>query len=120
MIVRPRTRRSRRPIVLGAIVVVVLAMWAIMRRPAARQQLEAASRAVSERLATWRAVDLRPHAAQGESRPIDADTTADVEGFANATDDAGSPTEGVNAPEASARTGDEDGIPAFEESQATS
>jgi hypothetical protein len=117
MIIRPRTRRSLRPIVFGAIVVAALAMWAILRRPAARQRLEAASRDARERLATWRAQDLRPDAAQGESRPVDADTAADVEGFANPTDDAGSPATGVNAHDVAARTGDTDGVPAFEESQ---
>lgn len=117
MIVRPRTRRSRRPIVFGAIVVAALAIWAVLRQPAARQRLEAASRDARERLATWRAQDLRPDSAEGETRPVDARSTADAEGFANATDDAASPTEVVDAHDIAARTGDTDGTPAFEESQ---
>lgn len=109
MIVRPRTRRSRRPIVLGALVVVAVAVWAILRRPATRRRLEAGARQAREQFETWRAHDLRP----GTGTLDDATASdADVLAF-------GSPTDGTGRlPQDDIATGAAtDGVPAFEESQ---
>lgn len=110
MIVRPRAHRSRRPLVLGGIVVAVVAIWAIMRRPEVRHRLEVASREARERIATWRAQDLRP-----DEGWVDIDSThvvgstTDPQGFANVTDAAASETVIGGAAA--------DDVPAFEESQ---
>lgn len=116
LIVRPRPRRSRRPIVLGAIVVVALAIWAVMRRPAARHRLVIASRDARERFATWRAQDLRPEAGLDTNPARDARTTTDP-GLTNATDDAGTHVTAESPDDLTGQIPAADGIPAFEESQ---
>jgi hypothetical protein len=118
LVVRPRARRSRRPFILVGLVVAGLAIWAFLRRPDARQRLEAASQDARERLATWNAQDLRPGTPEAVNRPAEAsDTTTDVEGIANATDDAGVVTESARPNDLGTEGPDTDGIPAFEESQ---
>lgn len=100
LIMRPKSSRSRTPILLGAIIIAALAVWVIMRRPAARRRLEAASQDARERFATWRAEELRPEQETAEVgvTPVEKAIT-DEQGLASATDDAGT-----------------DGVPAFEES----
>jgi hypothetical protein len=109
MIVRPRTRRSRRPIVLGALVVLAVAVWAILRRPATRRRLEAGARQARERFETWRAQDLRPG-----TGPLDDATASDADVLA-----LGTPTDGTGRPAQDEITtgAATDGAPAFEESQ---
>ena len=101
MIIRPRPRRSRRPMVLGGIVVAALAIWAIMRRPAVQRRLEVASREARERIATWRAQDLRP-----DEGSVHLDATEAVGGGIDATQDEPKTTAAMT-----------DGVPAFEERQ---
>ena len=109
MIVRPRTRRSRRPFVLGVLVVTAVAVWAILRRPENQRRMEAAARQARERLETWRAEDLRPGAdAIGDPAASDADVLA-LESPTNGTD--GLPQDDVATSPAA------DAIPAFEESR---
>lgn len=110
LIVRPRTRRSRRPLVLGAVVLVVVAIWAILRRPANRRRLEEAARQARERFATWQAQDLRP-----DTETLDDATASDADVLA-----LGRPTEAtVRLPEDDVASSGAatDGVPAFEESQ---
>jgi hypothetical protein len=114
LIVRPRRRRWRRPIVLGAVVVIAVAIWAMLRRPDAKRRLEMASRDARERFATWRAEDLRP---EDPAESGAAEATTDVEGVVSATDDAGGEAIEVSQDAEMARSGDTDGVPAFEESQ---
>ena len=109
LIVRPRTRRSRRPIVLGVLVVAAVAIWAILRRPATQRRLEAGARQAREQFETWRAQDLRPGSGTtDDAAASDADVLA-LE----------SPTEGTGRlPQDEVVTGvAKDGVPAFEESQ---
>jgi hypothetical protein len=99
LIVRPRTRRSRRPIVLGALVVAVVAVWAILRRPANQRRIEVAARDARERFATWRAQDLRPDSATPDDV---AASDTDVVALGDVTGDLGPLPQ--------------DDVPAFEES----
>lgn len=109
LIVRPRTRRSRQPIVLGALVVAAIAVWAFLRRPANQRRMEAAARQARERFETWRAQDLRP----GSVTPDDATAAdADVLALASPTDGTGELPEDQLAVDAVT-----DGVPAFEKSQ---
>jgi hypothetical protein len=107
LIVRPKTRRSRTPILLGAIAIAALAVWAILRRPAARQRLETASQDARERVATWRARDLRPNleSIEGGTAPVD-EISSDVQNVTGPTDDAVTEDTGTDL------------APAFEESPA--
>jgi len=100
LFVRPKASRSRTPILLGVIAIAALAVWAILRRPAARQRLEAASHEGRERFATWRAQDRRPEleSVEGGVMPVD-ETSSEMRSVAITTDDAG-----------------RDGVVAFEES----
>jgi hypothetical protein len=100
LIVRPKSRRSRRPILLAAIAVAALAVWAILRRPATRQRLEATSQDARERFATWRAQDLRPEPGSVDSEETSLEATTEPLAVASPTDNAGT-----------------NGSPAFEESQ---
>ena len=43
-IVQPRRRRSRWPLAVGAIAIVALGAWALLRRPGVRERVEAAAR----------------------------------------------------------------------------
>jgi hypothetical protein len=87
--------------VLGGIVVAVLVIWAIMRRPAVQRRLEVASQEVRERIATWRAQDLRP-----DEGSVHVDATEAVGGGIGATQDEPKTTAAIT-----------DGVPAFEERQ---
>lgn len=109
LIVRPRTRRSRRPLVLGALIVVAVAIWAILRHPATQRRLEEGARQARERFETWRAQDLRPG-----TGPLDDATASDADVLALE-----SPTDGTGRlPQDDIATGvATDGVPAFEESQ---
>lgn len=100
LIVRPKSRRSRRPILLAAIAVAALAVWAILRRPATRQRLETASQQARERIATWRAQDLRPEPGLVEGADTSLEATTETLAVASPTDNVGT-----------------NGTPAFEESQ---
>jgi hypothetical protein len=113
LIARPKRRRWRRPLMLGVLVVVALAVVSFLRRPATQDRIESATRDAKERFATWRAQDLRP-----EDAPLtDATPTSmGVDGIANATED-GSPVADTSPDAVMARSGDTDGVPAFEESQ---
>jgi hypothetical protein len=108
-LVRPRTRRSRRPIVLGMLIVAVVAIWAILRRPATQRRLEAGARQARERFETWRAQDLRPEPGTLDDASA---SDADVLGLGSSTEGAGGPSQDDLA------TGPAtDGVPAFEESR---
>jgi hypothetical protein len=101
-IVQPRRRRSRWPLAIGAIAVIALGAWALIRRPAVRERLEAAARDTRARideLRNGRPTDLELH------QPVALTTAAD-----NATLH--------EASEASPELGETDGgsmAPAFEE-----
>ena len=101
MIMRPRPRRSRRPMMVGGVVVIALTIWAILRRPEVRRRLQVASQEARERVATWRAQDLRPD--EGTVR-------------LDATEDAGGQPGGIGA-DSGTHAAVTDGVPAFEESQ---
>jgi hypothetical protein len=63
-IVQPRRRRSRWPLAIGAIVVVALAAWALLRRPGVRERMEAVARDTRVRIDELRnggPTDLEPH-----------------------------------------------------------
>lgn len=115
LITRPQRRRWSRPILVGVLIVAALAVWSVLRRPAARQRLEAASRDARERFETWRAQDMRPDDTPSSAA---AETPTDVEGIASATDDAGEPADASVDP-VMAQTGETDGVPAFEEGQSS-
>jgi len=100
LFVRPKSSRSRRPIVFGVIVIAALAIWAIMRRPAVQRRFEAASQDAGERFATWRAQDLRP-----EGEVADDGMTHLEEASAEAP-----------VLDLTAHAAETDGVPAFEES----
>jgi hypothetical protein len=104
MIVRPRTRRSRGPIVLGVLVVIAIGIWAVLRRPTVRQRLDAATQDARERLATWRGQEGRP----------------DDEAVASAIDDAAGQNASENTDDLAVSATDPDGISALEESQTPS
>ena len=110
LIVRPRTRRSRRPIMLGVLIMAVVAVWAVLRRPATQQRLEAGARQARERFETWRAQDLRPESGSPDEA---ADTDADVLALGSPTDGTGRLPQDESTTEAVT-----DGVPAFEESKA--
>jgi hypothetical protein len=110
LIVRPRTRRSRRPMMLGVLIVAAVAVWAVLRRPATQRRLEAGARQARERFETWRAQDLRP----GSGTTDDTTTSdADVLATASPTEETGRLPQDDIAPTATA-----DSTPAFEESKA--
>jgi hypothetical protein len=104
MIVRPRTRRSRGPIVLGVLVVIAIGIWAVLRRPTVRQRLDAATQDARERLATWRGQEGRP----------------DDEAVASAIYDAAGQNASENTDDLAVSATDPDGISALEESQTPS
>ena len=111
-ITRSRTRGSRRPIVLGILVVAAVAIVAILRRPASQRRLEAAARDARERFATWRAQDLRP----GSDTLAEAASDQNMPALGGATEDIGRLPQDAIATNGAAT----DGVPAFEESQTPS
>lgn len=54
---RPRRRRSRLPMALGAIAILAVAAWAVLRRPAIRRRIDAVARDVRTRIEERRAAD---------------------------------------------------------------
>ncbi len=103
-IVPPKRRRSRWPIVLGGILVVVLGAWAVLRRPAVRLRIDAAARDARARFD-----DLR----NGHGR----EAMEVQEGVAEATGYAGPASTVSEHPDDSGATAtDTSGNPAFEES----
>jgi len=103
-IVQPKRRRSRWPIVLGGILVVVLGAWAVLRRPAVRLRIDAAARDARARFDDLRNGDRH--------EAMDAH-----EAVAGATGDAGpAPTVNERPDDPGATATDTSDNPAFEES----
>ena len=106
-LMQPRTRRSRRPIVILALAALVVGAWALLRRPAVRQRVEDIAHDARERFET-----LRTEAPQLDVETDEPTATAgfegmassEAEGFVNATEDAGTSVPGAI-----------DDSPAFEE-----
>jgi hypothetical protein len=113
LISRPQRPRWRRPILIGALIVLVFAAWSVLRRPETQRRLEAASRDARERFETWRAQDMRPDETPSSAA---AEMATDVEGIASPTDDADEPAD-ASVDSVMAQTGETDGVPAFEEGQ---
>jgi hypothetical protein len=109
MITGSRSRGSRRPIVLGVLIVAVVGVWALLRRPAVQRRLETTGRQARERFETWRAQDLRPAADVAD----DAMPLGEADVSASPTDDAAPIPHEVLATHGSVTNG----APAFEESQ---
>ena len=103
-IVQPKRRRSRWPIVLGGILVVVVGAWAVLRRPAVRLRIDAAARDARARF--------------DDLRNGDGNRATEVnEEVAAATGDAGpAPTVSQHQEDPGATVADTPGNPAFEES----
>jgi hypothetical protein len=102
-IVKPRRRRSRWPLAIGAIAVIALGAWALIRRPAVRERLEAAARDTRVRIDELRnggPTDLELH------QPVDLTTATADNAMLN------------QASDTSSELGEADGgsmAPAFEE-----
>lgn len=115
-IVQQRRRRSRWPIALGGIVVVVLAALAILRRPAVRQRIDEAARDARARIDDLRN-DNRAMEVHAPVALASSDLTAgEIEGVATPTEDAG-PVAGTSEhpDELGTSAGDTNDAPAFEE-----
>ena len=98
-LVRPRTRRSRLPLAIGVIVVMALAVWALLRRPAVRTRVDEAARQARERFEALRT------GAVVEDPPVGIETASiESEDVDPGTDDAA--TDSAEA-----------GIPVLEESR---
>ncbi len=111
-LIQPQKRRSRWPMLLFVAGGVAIAIWALLRRPAIREKVDAIAREARERIATMQNVELldvdsdEPISLRGSEMAL-----TDAEGLVNATDDAGPAT-----PTAT----DGDDTPAFEEAGKTS
>lgn len=118
-IVLPRPRRSRWPFAVGGILIVALATWAVLRRPAVRTRLAAAARDARERFDELR--NGRGNIAMDVHEPV-APTApemraSETEGLLTAIDDDGSPpAESEHPGELGAVATDTAATPAFEES----
>ena len=94
-LIQPRKRRSRGPIVVVALVAVVVAAWALLRRPAVRQRVDELTRDARERFETLRADEAGLDVEADEpatTAGFAAIPSNEAEGFVNATEDAGATT----------------------------
>jgi type II secretory pathway component PulM len=115
MITGSRSRRSRGPILLGVLVVAVVGIWALLRRPAVQRRLETAGRDARERFETWRAQDLRPVTETDDDADAmpSASASAATEASLGPTADAGP----ISHEDLATHGAATNGAPAFEESQ---
>jgi hypothetical protein len=84
-IVQPRRRRSRWPLAIGAIAVVALAAWAVLRRPGVRERVEAAARDTRVRIDELRnggPTDLEVHEPTALTTAGDNATLTELSAFA--------------------------------------
>jgi hypothetical protein len=65
-LVQPRPRRSRWPIAIGVLIVAAFGAWAILRRPAVRQRIEATARRAREQFDGVRVREARPEVVTDE------------------------------------------------------
>jgi hypothetical protein len=117
-LIKPRTRRSRWPMVIVVVGAVAVAAWALMRQPSVRRRVDEVARDARERWATMRTPDERLEIDSDAPVTLRGDEAASTDpgGFVNATEDAGSmtPTD-VDPDFTTSSATDEDGVPAFEE-----
>lgn len=116
-LIKPRKRRSRLPILLVVAGAAAIAIWALLRRPAIREKVDAMARDARERIATMQHVELLDVDSDAPIALRSFETaSSEAEGLVNATVDAGSAT--PTAPDADgmvANSTDGDGTPVFEE-----
>ena len=115
-LVQPKRRRSRRPLFIGLLVVVIVGAWAVLRRPDVRRRIDAAVEDARARMDQRRAghdrMAVTPH------EPVimtTTESTSGIEGIAPPTDDADSTAAGETNDDPTAR-GAGVATPAFEES----
>ncbi|HEX5147776.1 MAG TPA: hypothetical protein VFW02_01755 [Candidatus Limnocylindrales bacterium] len=118
-IVQPRRRRSRWPFAVGGILIIGLGTWAVLRRPAVRERLNALARDARGRFDELRST--RRNTAMEVHEPVALATTAmdasETGVPATATDDAGSASAELEHPgEPGAIVADAAATPALEES----
>jgi hypothetical protein len=119
-LVRPRTRRSRWPMVVVVVVVgaVIVAAWALLRQPSIRRRVDEMARDARERWATMRTLAEQLEIDTDEPVAINGIETPSTEaaGFVDANHDAGPMTPiDVDADVSAASAADGDGVAAFEE-----
>lgn len=92
-LIQPKRRPSRWPVVLVVAGALALAAWAILRRPAVRQRIDAAARDARERIATMQARDERLDIDKDDDTAGAAGSMAtEADGFVHAPNDGGPAT----------------------------
>jgi hypothetical protein len=114
-IVQPRRRRSRWPLAVGGMVVLLLGAWAVLRRPAVRQRVDEAGRAARMRFDELRngitAMEVHEPVAVASTEIAASETESPV----TPTDDAGPEIDATTPDALGAPSIESSGTPAFEE-----